>query len=113
MPTYKGLPERTSKGGFLVLKDDKPLSPRRSQNVWNHSPDGFSWGYSGSGPAQLALALLLEETDRNTAVAVHQSFKSSVIAGLPQEKGWELTSDYIQSWIRGYIESYRHGSTSH
>lgn len=26
-------------------------------DIWNHSPDGFNWGYAGSGPAQLALAL--------------------------------------------------------
>jgi hypothetical protein len=43
-----------------VKIDDVVLSPRRSQEVWNHSPDGFEWGYGGSGPAQLALAILLE-----------------------------------------------------
>src|SRR5467141_965015 len=26
----------------------------------NHSPTGFAWGYGGSGPAQLALALLID-----------------------------------------------------
>jgi hypothetical protein len=26
----------------------------------NHSPTGFSWGYAGSGPAQLALAILAD-----------------------------------------------------
>ena len=39
---------------------DKPLSPLKSQSIVNHSPDGFNWGYLGSGPAQLALAILLE-----------------------------------------------------
>ena len=28
----------------------------------NHSPTGFEWGYNGSGPAQLALALLADAT---------------------------------------------------
>ena len=28
--------------------------------IMNHSPNGFSWGYSGSGPAQLALAILCD-----------------------------------------------------
>src|SRR5262245_55620958 len=41
----------------------KPLSARRSQAVFNHSPDGFAWGYGGSGPAQLALAILLDALD--------------------------------------------------
>ncbi len=26
----------------------------------NHSPDGFDWGYQGSGPAQLTLALVAD-----------------------------------------------------
>lgn len=32
------------------------LNPR--YDLANHSPDGFAWGYPGSGPAQLALAIL-------------------------------------------------------
>ena len=31
------------------------LNPRR--DLVDHSPTGFEWGYGGSGPAQLALAL--------------------------------------------------------
>lgn len=59
-----------------VLVDGKPLSPRRSQRLFNHSPDGFAWGYGGSGPSQLALALLLEAgADDETAVRLHHDFK--------------------------------------
>ena len=36
------------------------LSPSRSQDLYNHSPTGFNWGYGGSGPSQLALARLRE-----------------------------------------------------
>lgn len=36
-----------------------PLDPHFSQQFRNHSPDGFEWGYGGSGPAQLALGILL------------------------------------------------------
>jgi hypothetical protein len=43
-----------------VWLNGKELSPIKSQKVWNHSPDGFNWGYGGSGPAQLALAICLE-----------------------------------------------------
>lgn len=35
----------------------RPLPPRN--DVRDHSPDGFQWGYGGSGPAQLALALCI------------------------------------------------------
>jgi len=62
----------------------KKLSPGPSQKVCNHSPDGFSWGYGGSGPAQLALAVLLELYDRDFALAHHQGFKFMYIERLRQ-----------------------------
>ncbi len=89
---------------FVVTKDGKPLDPARSQKVRNHSPDGFAWGYGGSGPAQLALALLLEEADEETARAYYQRFKWSVIARLDQNKPWSLTSEQIREWLRAERE---------
>ena len=64
-----------------VWLDGKKLDPRRSQKHRNHSPDGFNWGYGGSGPAQLALAIMLELTDKADG---YQDFKWSVITPLPQ-----------------------------
>lgn len=62
-----------------VWVDGKELFPGRSQKAINHSPDGFNWGYAGSGPAQLALAILLEQ-----ALSHYQQFKWDVISKLPQ-----------------------------
>lgn len=64
-----------------VWLDGKKLDPARSQKVRNHSPDGFNWGYAGSGPAQLALAIMLELTGSS---AGYQEFKDKLIAKLPQ-----------------------------
>ena len=67
-----------------VHLDGKHLDPRPSQKVYNHSPDGFSWSFGGSGPAQLALAILLKVTgNRETALMWYQKFKWDVIAELP------------------------------
>jgi hypothetical protein len=38
--------------------EQRPLPPRN--DIVNHSPDGFEWGYGGSGPAQLAFAILAD-----------------------------------------------------
>jgi hypothetical protein len=63
----------------------KLLKPRESQRVYNHSPDGFAWGYGGSGPAQLALAILLKLTrNPEKAVRQHQDFKWKYITTLPR-----------------------------
>lgn len=98
--TYTGENVRTKEGGMLVLRNWLPLSPEPSQKLINHSPDGFNWGYGGSGPAQLALGLLLDVT-HNPSLAMnhHQCFKSEVIAGLNIDLGWTLTSTAIKHWV--------------
>ena len=64
-----------------VWLDGQRLDPGPSQRVKNHSPDGFNWSYAGSGPAQLALAIMLKI--RGTAKG-YQDFKDDVIARLPR-----------------------------
>jgi len=68
----------------VIKQDDfgkRILSPLPSQKLCNHSPDGFSCGYSGSGPAQLALAILLDATlDEEVAQANYQDFKDMHVA---------------------------------
>lgn len=86
----------------VYIQDDQgkltELSIGPSQKLFNHSEE-FCWGYAGSGPAQLALALLLRYTkDEKFAVNYHQEFKFDVIASLPQ-KDFELDPERIKSWI--------------
>lgn len=88
-------------GRVLVQKvySDGPTSPvKERQDLANHSPDGFEWGYGGSGPAQLALAILADATDDWTALVLYQQFKWAVIAKLPQKK-WEIQEETVQQWI--------------
>jgi hypothetical protein len=75
------------------------LNPRL--DLWNHSPSGFEWGYGGSGPAQLALAILADHLgDGELAVELHQEFKFQVVARLQRER-WTLASGEIDQAIRG------------
>ena len=64
-----------------IWLDEEFLSPVPSQHCYNHSPDGFNWGYGGSGPAQLALAIILKLTGKPDG---YQQFKREVIAKIPQ-----------------------------
>jgi hypothetical protein len=59
-----------------------PLEP--SLRLRNHSPTGFSWGYTGSGPSQLALAVMLAVYGEERALKCCWKFKEEVIARLPQ-----------------------------
>src|SRR5262245_33346403 len=71
------------------------LDPRL--DLWNHSPSGLEWGYAGSGPAQLALALLADAVGDDLAVPLHQQFKWRFVSRFPKE-GFEMTASEIQSW---------------
>jgi len=98
MTIYKGYRHSAGVGAQLVMKDDDILDPGPSQEVWNRSPDGFNWGYAGSGPAQLALGLLYDVVrDRDTAVSFHQAFKRAFVATWGEE--WEISSDTIKAWL--------------
>lgn len=79
----------------------KTLSLEASLRIVNHSPTGFCWGYNGSGPAQLALAILLDHFngDRERAVALHQDFKFEVISKLPMDNDFVLTDEQIETAI--------------
>jgi hypothetical protein len=77
----------------------KELLAKRSQKIRNHSPDGFNWGYGGSGPAQLALALLLHfSKNREFAQEHYQDFKWEVISRLPQAD-FEMEESTVTNWI--------------
>ena len=82
----------------IIKEGITDLSAAASQQLVNHSPNGFNWGYGGSGPAQLALGLLLEVTrDETVALRDYQDFKWEVVAYLSDT--WELTEKSILEWV--------------
>jgi hypothetical protein len=103
MKLYSGT--RYGDGGQRVqvqVEEGKRITTLNPRNdLWNHSPDGFQWGYGGSGPAQLALALLVDATgDDRLAVRLHQPFKWQFVASLGDS--WTMTEDEIMRWIKSY-----------
>jgi hypothetical protein len=82
-----------------IKVNGKILSPEHSLKVINHSPDGFNWGYEGSGPAQLALALLLLRTDESEAVRLHQSFKTEHVTKFRKDKNFTYIYS-VEKWLK-------------
>lgn len=65
----------------------------------NHSPDGFQWGYAGSGPAQLALALVADATgDDQLALRTYQRFKFEIVVGMALQ--WSMEADNIAAFAK-------------
>lgn len=91
MKEYTGY--RTPQGCVVTVHRDgeapRPLDLRL--DLRRHSPTGPEWGYSGSGPAQLALALAADVLgDDERAQDVYQQLKLRVVAKLPKD-GWKLS----------------------
>lgn len=91
MSAYSGTREKD--GTLTVTVDGRLLDPRL--DLRDHSPTGFECSYGGSGPAQLALAILAHHfQDPGLALGFYQQFKWDVISKLPKGD-WTLTSDNI------------------
>lgn len=82
-----------------------------------HSPDGFEWGYEGSGPADLALNIChillparedFEPIDgvavSRDALRIYQDFKRKFIAPMP-EGGGTVTIAAMRHWIERELKT--------
>ena len=98
---YRGV--RKEDGTTEVVKVDaagveSPLRPRL--DLRNSSPTGLEWGYGGSGPSQLALAILADALSDDLAIGYHEryeQFKWDVIARIQTDE-WEIPAATIVEW---------------
>ena len=83
---------RTTSGAHVVVRTAQGsanLQPRL--DLIRHIPVGFEWGRSGSGQAQLALALLAHVSgDDAFALEHYQLFQREIIARFPEHR-FEIT----------------------
>jgi len=109
-----------------VVEDENYTKPLT--HISHHSPDGFEWGYGGSGPADLALAILVDLLDEDpkkvlpyalagkgepsAAVHAHQKFKDKFIVDLPttgnigdkhSTVAWKLEASTLKEWYYSEI----------
>jgi hypothetical protein len=98
MRIYSGT--RFASGAVVTVECNGNFAPLpRRLDLSNHKPSGFEWGYGGSGPAQLALAILADcLCDDTVALALHQDFKWAFIAGIKTPE-WRLTSGDVLDWV--------------
>jgi hypothetical protein len=88
--------------GVDVRVNGRTLDPRPSLKVRQHSPTGFEWGYAGSGPAQLTLALMLHATgDVDLSERCYQWVKWHTAATWSGDE-WAVTAaalfDLVERW---------------
>lgn len=83
---------RTAAGTHVVVQTAKGTTNLRPRlDLVRHLPVGFDWGRSGSGQAQLALALLAHASgDDAFALEHYQLFQHEIIARFPKHR-FEIT----------------------
>lgn len=82
-----------------TIYNDEPIDLPLYLDKVNHSPTGFAWGYGGSGPSQLAFAILAFEIGPDDAKSLYQDFKRDFVAGWGS--AWSITSVEIEEWLIG------------
>ncbi|MBM3571036.1 MAG: hypothetical protein FJX52_01555 [Alphaproteobacteria bacterium] len=91
MKVYEG---GRSLAGAVVTVDGQKLPLRL--DLKRLSPAGFEWTYEGAGPAQLALALLVDHFgDDRKALAHYEAFMRDVVANL--DNAWRMTSHDVDA----------------
>jgi hypothetical protein len=100
MKSYTGY--RTPDGCIVKVHDEDGTSrdlPLRL-DLRKHSPSGAEWGYGGSGPAQLVLALAADVLgDDEAAQDMYQQLKVKLVGRLPHD-GWSLSEEQLRAAIR-------------
>jgi hypothetical protein len=76
---------------ILCIRENGQATVNIPHWLINHSPSGYNWGYLGSGPAELALNLILlfgkEEPKKVlNGNGLYQLLKDEIIAMLPVEE---------------------------
>lgn len=101
------LPEPAGAVVDLVVASEALPLPLRL-DLRRHSPTGFEWGYEGSGPAQLALAMCAAIADDTTSLRVHQVVKSRLIASIPLSSvHWEIDGNRVRDAVISALASLK------
>jgi hypothetical protein len=99
--TYSGLRARQpdyGHGGPIVVGVSREGEQRNLELDDDRVIDAeFEWGYEGSGPRRLALAILNDFLRRRVDLAMSNAFMRDIVAHFPSE--FELTGAEIATWL--------------
>ena len=113
--TYIGLSD-----GHTVKVITTDGKVRTLHHVVVHSPTGFSWGYGGSGPSDLALSILCDYSGFRGAKAprhefmlpddhpwrkawkLHHHLKDAFVSRWPSGEDWMLSKVMLEEWLTAH-----------
>ena len=120
MKIYRGYSDQgDASGPVSVVVYEESQKPYKLRHMIVHSPSDMSWGFNGSGPADLALSVLADYLGEAAAIPahgrydhaiagaiqetgawlLHQEFKRDVVAPLPQDRNVTIDGRAIEAWL--------------
>jgi len=98
---YAGTRMKAVGSGVLISVGTSMTDIHGLRHIVRHSPTGMEFGYSGSGPADLALSILTDVFDGRVALAdlYYMEFKFEYVASWLSDE-WVVTSDDIDEWLK-------------
>jgi len=121
MKIYRGYSDQgDASGPVSVVVYEESQKPYKLRHMIVHSPSDMSWGFNGSGPADLALSVLADYLGEAAAIPaherydhaianqigetgawlLHQEFKRDVVAPLPQDRNVTIDGRAIEAWLK-------------
>jgi len=89
-------------GSKVVYFNDRELDPRF--DIFNLTRDGFDWGYNGTAPMQLSVAMLAQATSVKNAKRYKTQFMHEKLVKLAQNR-WNMPLSEISAWLKQkYLE---------
>lgn len=83
--------------GTITYHGEK-IEPRN--DLVNHSPNGLTWGFFGSGSSQAALAILASSTSDEIALKHYMAFVLEVVSSLPKNGDFRIEKKDVKEWVQ-------------
>lgn len=104
--SFRGVREDGKANVYIIADDGGNLGLLNPHlDIREHSPSGFDWGYEGSGPAQLALAMCVTALGHpnGSSPDLYQEFKRKVVARF-EESGWEYLMEDVRNFAHEFLK---------
>jgi len=104
---HKGLDgELIDRMEMRFMVDNQELDPRL--DLVDHAPSGMTFGYLGSGPKQLALAILASAAGDDVAKRFYRDYEADVISRLQEPEDmrgregviWRIREKDVLAWVQ-------------
>lgn len=100
MKIYRGYSDHgDASGPVSVLVYEERHEPYKLRHLIVHSPTGMSWGYQGSGAADLALAVLADYLGEAAAIPPHDRYDHALASVIQETGAWQLHQDFKRDFV--------------